>query len=162
MLDIETLHITTKAIFSVVADGDGFVLRVIAQDAQDGAENFLARDGHVVGDRTKNCRLHEVALFQACGFARAAGDQLGAGIDAFLNQILHLGPRRFGNHRSHAAALGGIAGSPGLGDFFGDDAHFIQQFVGHQHARGGTAGLSRIHHDRIHPAGDRSFEIRIF
>src|SRR5882757_2410377 len=64
-----------EAVHGVVADFDGLVDGVVAQDRKDRTEDFLARDGHVVGHIREHSGLDVVALVEAFGPARAAGDQ---------------------------------------------------------------------------------------
>src|ERR1700735_513230 len=79
-----------ETILGFVGDSDRLVLRVIADNREHGAENFLTRDCHVVLHVDKHRGLHEVSLFESPRLPRPANEHLRAFLDAFADMGLHL------------------------------------------------------------------------
>ena len=71
----------SQAVLGVVGDGDGLFLGLEGDDRQNGAEDFLLGDGHVVADIGKNSGTHEIAAVHAFGQAGSARDKVRAFVD---------------------------------------------------------------------------------
>ena len=155
------LHIGGEAIDRVVADGDSLLLAVIGQHGQHRPEDFLARDGHVVGDIGKDGGLHIIALVQPLRPPRPAGNQRGAFLDALLDQALDLVPLGFADHRAHGAVAIGVPHGGGFGDLLGDGGSFGHAPPRHQHAGRRVAALAAVHHHALHAAGHGLHQIGI-
>src|SRR3546814_11083727 len=84
---------------SDLGDADRILVVLVRNDRDDGAENLLARDRHVVADVREQRRLDEIAYLDAIGAPGAAGLQRGAFLDPLGDQPLHLLPLRLVDER---------------------------------------------------------------
>src|ERR1700743_3556133 len=92
-----TLHriggnVAGKPIGRVVGDPHGIFFVLGADDGENGAEDFLARDRHIVGDVGKDRRANVEALVDTLGEAGAAGNERRTFLDALVDQRLDLVP----------------------------------------------------------------------
>ena len=158
---VRALNIACETVNGIVGHLDGLVDRVIGQDAEHGPEDFLARDGHVIGDIRKHGRAGEVALVEAFRTARATGNEGCALFDAFLDQVLNLlilvavgdradsAGRSFGGHRHLHGFSGCLGNRDGL----------LLLVLLHEHARRGVTALARIGHHVHDAAGNGLLQI---
>src|SRR3546814_16892871 len=93
----------------MVGDADRILVVLVRNDRDDGAENLLARDRHVVADVREQRRLDEIAYLDAIGAPGAAGLQRGAFLDPLGDQPLHLLPLRLVDERPDMPAQTGRA-----------------------------------------------------
>ena len=84
VVHIARLDITRQAVRRVVSNLDRLVFVLIRKNREYRAEDFLARDGHVVIHVTEDGGLDVVASVQAIGTPCAAADQFSAFINALL------------------------------------------------------------------------------
>ena len=145
--------IAGQTIFGVIADGDGFVDRAVAKDRQHRPKDFLAGDGHVVGDIGKDRGLDEIALVQPLGPTGAAGDQGCAFVDASLDQPLDLVELGRRDDRTHGGVAQRVAHDDGGGGFAGGGDHFVHAAAGNQQPGGRAASLARIAHHCLDAGG---------
>src|SRR3546814_5452425 len=89
----------------MVGDADRILVVLVRNDRDDGAENLLARDRHVVADVREQRRLDEIAYLDAIGAPGAAGLQRGAFLDPLGDQPLHLLPLRLVKSEEHTSEL---------------------------------------------------------
>src|SRR5438309_2888788 len=89
VLDVAREHRAHQAVDGVVGDADGVLFVAVRDDRQDGTEDLLLRDRHVVAHAGEDGRLHEEALGEALGLLGSAGDELGAFLDALLDVAAH-------------------------------------------------------------------------
>src|SRR6187549_3524406 len=66
--------VAAETVLVVVGEADRVVVTVERDDDQHGAEDLLARDGHVVGDVGEERRLHEPALVELLRTTAASDD----------------------------------------------------------------------------------------
>ena len=144
------LHIGRQAVLRVVANIDGLIEAVIAQDRQHGAEDFFLGDGHLVGNIGKNGGLHIIALVQTFRTADAADDQGRALVDTGLDQLLDLVELNLGNHRTQLRIAVRIADRDGFSRSAGHGDRLIHTALRHQHTGRRIAGLTRIGHQGCH------------
>src|ERR1700722_1045827 len=78
-----------KTIFGVVGDRYRFVLGLVGDDTENGAENLFPGDRHVVLDIDEHRGLHEMTRFETFGTALAPDQQLSA----FFNALADVGLR---------------------------------------------------------------------
>src|SRR3546814_9173112 len=74
----------------MVGDADRILVVLVRNDRDDGAENLLARDRHVVADVREQRRLDEIAYLDAIGAPGAAGLQRGARSDEHTSALQSL------------------------------------------------------------------------
>src|ERR1700731_755409 len=84
--------IARQTIGRVVGDPDRVFLVLGTHDHEHRPEDFLTRDGHVLGDVGEDGRANIQALVDAFRQTGTAGDQGGAFLDALLDQALDLVP----------------------------------------------------------------------
>ena len=125
---------------------DGVVLVVVGEDRQDRPEDLLLGDGHVVAHLGEHGRLHEVAVLEALGLAGAAGDELGALVDALLDVAVDPVDLGLARQRAEHGEVGeGVLRLELRLDLVGGDALGVGQLAGgHEHAGEGGAGLARV------------------
>ena len=70
-----TLDIASETVFGVIRHFDRFVHAVIRDHDEDRAEDFFARNGHVIGDVGEHGGTREVAAIEPFGAACTTGDQ---------------------------------------------------------------------------------------
>ncbi len=144
--DVFARDVAGKTVFGVVGDGDGFVVILISEDTKHRAEDFLTRDGHIVGHVGKDGGLDVVACFQPFGLAGAARDQRRAFADTGLDQRLNLVPLRLADDGADGGVALRIAGDHAFGSFLCRRLGLIHPPGGHEHAARRGAGLARIAH----------------
>jgi hypothetical protein len=89
-----------------VGAGDHLVLVLEIEHRHDGAEDLLARDGHVVGHAGEDRRFHEEAVFESLNRRYAAADfQRRAFLFAGLDIAQHLVALGGGDQRPHLDGL---------------------------------------------------------
>ena len=134
----------------------------VAQDRQDRAEDFLARDGHVRPDAAEHRGTDVVAAVEAGRPARAAGGEPRALADAGLDQALDLVELRLADDRPEIdARRARVADLEAVGDRRGDGERLVVPLGRHEHAGRGVAGLAAVGKARPDAFADRSLEIRI-
>ena len=84
------LHIACQAIDCVIGHFDSVIHILIWDHDEHWPEDFLTRNGHVIGDIRKHGWTREKALVEAFRTAWSTGDQRRAFLDAGLDQILNL------------------------------------------------------------------------
>src|SRR6266852_2587467 len=115
-LDVARGDVAREPVGRVVGDANRVLLVLVRDDGKDGAEDLLARDRHVVAHVGEHRRADEVALAQALRAPRPAGHQLGALLDALLDQALHLIELRLAGERPDGDAVrGGVPDRDRLG-----------------------------------------------
>ena len=97
---ISPADVGVQAVARIVGIPDRVFVIVIGDDAEDGAENLVAGDRHVVLHIDEYCRLHEVARFETFRTALAADQDLGALFNAFADVGLHALILLLRRHRS--------------------------------------------------------------
>src|SRR5467141_2400195 len=78
-----------KSEYRVVCDSDRFVFALVANDAQNGAEDLFLRDRHAVADPGKHGRTHKEASLQTVRASRSADDNSRALFNAPADVALH-------------------------------------------------------------------------
>src|SRR6266852_7014650 len=155
--------VTGETIRRVVGDPHrvGFILG--AEDGENGAKNFLARNRHLVGDVGEDGRAHIEAFVDAFRQARATGHQRGTFLDALVDQRLYLVPLSAVDDRTDGGALGaGIAGLGLLRHALGDGCDFLHLRQRHDHPGRRVAGLPGIVEHVHHATGDGLGEVGAF
>jgi hypothetical protein len=162
MLDVARLHVGGEAVDRVVGETDHFFLVLVGQDGDDRSKDLLAGDRHVVGDAREHRGTNIEAAVEVFGTAHAAGHQFGALVDAGLDQLLDLLVLR-GVHDRAESGLGilRVADDELLGSFPGDLLDLFVTALRHEHAGGGGAGLSAVHHHAVDALGDGGLEIDV-
>src|SRR5208282_2824959 len=133
----------TEAETDVVGNGDGFVNRLHAKEAGDGAEQFFAIGWGILGNVGKNRRRIEIA-------GAADGPAPGQELCARMNGFLDVGVEILDGIRSgeRADIRFGIEGIAELERLHAADK-FLLEFIGdlfvNDEALGGDAGLAIIH-----------------
>src|SRR5690606_11393959 len=105
VLEVARAHVARQPVRRVVRDADRLLLVAVREDREHGAEDLLARDGHVVAHVGEHGRAHVVALREALRAAGAAGGQGGALVDPLLDQALDLVPLRLAHDRTQRDAV---------------------------------------------------------
>src|SRR5258705_4004598 len=155
--------VTGQTVRRVVGDLDRVGFIPGAEDGEHGAEDFLARDGHVVGDVREDGRTHIEALVDAFRQARTAGHQRRTFLDALLDQRLDLVPLDARHDRTDGGAFGaGIAGLGFFGDALGDGGDFLHLRQRHDHPGWRVARLTGVDEHVRDTAGDRLVQIGAF
>ena len=161
--EVAGLDVARQAVGGVVGDPDRFLLGLVGEDGEHGAEDLLAGDRHVVADAAEDGGTDVVAAAHALGAIRAAGDELGALFHALGDQGLDLVVLDLADDRADGDALlsrraddGRFGG--GLGDFQGAGV----SGRGHQHPGRCVAGLAAVE-EALPGAGlDRPVDVGVF
>src|SRR5260370_37921255 len=148
-----------ETIFRIVGDPDRLVLGVISNDGQDGAENLLLGNCHIVLHIDKHRGLHEVTGFETFRMTLTTDKNLHAFFDALADIRLHLFVLFLRHHRSD----GGL-GISRITDWEGrhgvDDCSLdlVEPALRHEEARPCGARLTAVHEGHDEGRRDRLVE----
>ena len=155
-------HITGQTIDGVIGNADGVFFIFVTDDRQYRPEDLFTGDVHVVGDVAEHRGLDVETGLQTLWTIRAAGDQLGAFLDPFLDQALDLLPLGFGCYwTDHGIAGIRIAGLDLGRNGVGDGGDFVHAVVGDQQTGRGVAGLPGVVHAGHHRVTNHLLEIDV-
>ena len=151
-----------QAVDGVVGDADGVVLVLVGNDREDGPEDLLLGDRHVVAHVGEHRRPHEVALVEAIGCFGPTGEELGSFVDALLDVAAH--PLALGLRYERAETGVGverIARRVRLGRLHGDLLSFCEARTRDEHARQRAARLAGVEEGLADAIGDGLLEVGV-
>src|SRR5271166_4030607 len=105
-LQITRCYKARQPIASIVGDSYRILLIFIGDNAENGSENFLACDGHVVANAREYGWLDEITFRETIGTAGTSRDQLCPFGNALSDEALHLLELGFAGKRSDAGSFG--------------------------------------------------------
>src|SRR5262249_38770895 len=120
-LEVPRRDVAREPVGGIVRDLHGLVVALVGQEGEDGAEDLLPGDRHVVAHVAEDGGLHVVPALEACGAARTTGRQLRPLVDPGLDEALDLVELRLAHYRAeHGAVAEGIADAHRLRGRLGD------------------------------------------
>src|SRR3954447_9051633 len=151
--------VAAETVLVVVGEADRFVVAVERDDDEHGAEDLLARDGHVVGHVGEQRRLHEPALVELLGATTTGDDARALGL-ALLDVAEHALALLLAHERAHEVAhVVGVAVGEALEARRRDLDRLVVDLAVDEHAGGHHATLTAVHRDHARHAHLR-LEIR--
>src|ERR1700741_3637962 len=134
-----------ETIFGVVGDADRFILGVVSDHAEHGAENLLLGNRHVVLYIDKHRWLHEEARFKTLRMAFSADQHLRTFFNAFANvgfDALVLFLRHY--RSNHNVGIRGIADRVVTHLIPYGPLYLVEPALGHEEPRSGCASLTAV------------------
>src|SRR5919107_6408046 len=142
---VTTEDVATEPVGRVVGDPQGVVLVAVGQNGQDGAEDLLPGDRHVRCDSGEHRGLHEVAPVQPVGALEPTGHEVGALIDAALDELSHGLELGGTDDRAHGRrALQRVTQPEPVSLVDEEGQYLLHLALVHQHPAGGMARLAGV------------------
>src|ERR1700746_4077309 len=144
-LYVGPVHEGVEAEARVVGDPDRIFLGFIGNNREDGPENLLPGNCHVVLHIDKDRGLHEVTRFETVRTAQAANQHLGAFFDALADVGLHALVLLLGHHRSDSglwiSRIADWKGGAGIDD---RPLDFVEPTLGHEKPSPRSTSLAAV------------------
>src|SRR6201997_2869133 len=135
-----------ETIFGVVGNADRFVLGVVSNHAEHGAEDLLLGNRHVVFHIDKHRGLHEEARFKTLRMAFSTDQHLRTLFNAFANVGFDALVLFLRHHRSnHNVGIRGIADRVVTYLIPYGPLHLVEPASGDEEPRSGCASLTAVH-----------------
>src|SRR5580693_8266933 len=145
-LDVSPQDGGVETVFGVVGNADRFVLGVIGDHTEHGAENLFLGDGHAVLHIDEHRWLHEPTCFETLRVAFSSDQHLRAFFNAFPNVGFHaliLFLRYHGSN--HDVGIGRIADREGTHLIPYGPLHLVKAAPGHEKPCSRRTSLTTVH-----------------
>ncbi len=134
-----------KTVFGVVGNSDCFVLGVVGDHTEHGAENLFLGDRHVVLHIDKHRGFYEVTCFETFRMTFAADQHLGAFFNAFADVGFDALILFLRHHRSNGdVGIGRIADGKGRHRIPYGPLHLVEAALRHEKPRSSGASLTAV------------------
>src|SRR5260370_28323711 len=159
---VGTVYVGVKAEVRVIGDPDRIFLVFIGDDGQDGAENLLPGNGHVVLHIDKHSGLYEVTGLKPFWMAFAADQHVRALVNAFADVGLHPLVLLLAHHRADCGLGIGRITDRKFRNSVHDYSHdLVEAALRHQEPGPRNSCLSAVHERDREGIGDTLLQCRI-